>query len=252
MGNGLYRLIVEWRLSQCSYCVNVTLPSFSVLRSKQKQKIDLNAVSHTKALSNDAAKHKLAIKQVKRPASQFRNRRPRSPAVPVCFPLRSSEMLKIRVNTNKKAFQSKCQPPAADSMGYHNDQVWTCLWGCPCYIEVQFWNKFWTCLEGDQDWALYRGGWEHVDRQTDMTENITFPQLRWRALKTWLDFTASVLSSPLIFMTSLFLLIFHWHLSTVTPFKPPLFHFSVKYVSCLFDHLLLCHMKGRWMPLTYE
>ncbi len=49
------------------------------LKSRQQPKVDLNAVSSTKALSNEGAKHKMALRQNKRPSNQHRARRPQSP-----------------------------------------------------------------------------------------------------------------------------------------------------------------------------
>ena len=73
-----------------------------------------------------------------------------------------SEMLKFTDKLTKKSFSVESQPPACwDTYGIHSEQVWTCVW------EPE--------LGGVQ--GLGRGSpKEQVYRQTDMTENITFPQ----------------------------------------------------------------------------
>ena len=77
--------------------------------------------------------------------------------------------------SHKKAFQSNASYLLAK---------------CPCFMvnkleyveEGNCTDKGWPCRE-NLAWIPVQGGPSFVDRQTDSTENITFPQLRWRAVK---------------------------------------------------------------------
>ena len=83
--------------------------------------------------------------------------------------------------------------PAARSRqpALHRERFWTCreggLGGCTVTSK---WNKFEQARGGDGGQGPVQGPCSHVNRQSwqsHRTENITFPQLRWRSVmsKNW-------------------------------------------------------------------
>ena len=91
----------------------------------------------------------------------------------------------LNCNQDKKAFLEDVNRPFAKSwpnykIPYEYEQVQTFFFvgveGGPCTVRSK-WSKFVQVRSGQ--WSH---GTRPLNRQTDTTENITFPQLRWRAV----------------------------------------------------------------------
>ena len=178
---------------------------------------------------------------------------------------------------NKKTFQQDAYRPLQTiatrcQLGERRAVQWSTMFGRGLNSQVPCRGETFTvrspCLGNPVQWGpMLHGWWSHgtpLDRQTDRTENITFPQLRWRAvtIHQWngcLEKGARPNFSLLIHVESFVTICFTrsplWHfmpLSAMFTFSQWLYHAEM--VVCVtydsnvgwleFSHFLKCVASG--------